>query len=268
MTVSPPTIGFFDSGVGGLSVLRHALDKVDGQRLLYFADTANAPYGDKSPAWVCQRSREICEFLIEQGAGAIVVACNTATAAAVDYLRTIFTLPIVAMEPAVKPAAALTRSGHIGVLATAGTLGSARYVRLRDRHGAAVSVVERACTPWVALVEELDLGSPHARAMVSAELAPLIAQGVDTLVLGCTHFPFLAETITALLGPDIHLVDPAPAVVQQLRRRLGLVASPTTVPSTLLLFTSGDPQQLQRAQLRLLGGAPQTVVVALAGPSA
>lgn len=246
----PVAIGLFDSGVGGFSVLRHLLDSVGGAPLLYVADSAYAPYGGRTANEIVARSRLITRFLREQGADAVVVACNTATAVAVDVLRAEFDLPIIAMEPAIKPAARLTVSGRVAVLATRGTLHSDRYARLRLAHGRSVEVHERICDGWVEAVEAGEFDDPRVIDLVHAELAPLHAQGVDTYVLGCTHFPFLAGTIRAVLGDAVTLVDPGPAVAAQLRRRVGLAASQPR-PSPVRLFTSGSPDNLQR-QVRAL----------------
>lgn len=251
MTI-PAAIGFFDSGVGGLSVLRHALDRVVGTPLVYVADSAYAPYGGREQSQVLARSRQITRFLIEQGAQAIVVACNTATAVAIEALRAEFTLPIVGMEPAVKPAAALSRTARVAVLATHGTLRSARYARLVSDHGREVTVFERACRHWVEAVEAGDLDSPRVRDLINADLQPLHAAGVDTYVLGCTHFPFLAATIRNLVGDDVHLVDPGPAVIEQLRRRLQMVPQ-TARRSPVRMFTSAEPQQLASSARKLIG---------------
>ena len=250
---SPSAIGFFDSGVGGFSVLRHALDAVGGAPLLYVADSAFAPYGARSAAEVLQRSRLITRFLLEQGAEAIVVACNTATAMAVEGLRSEFEVPIIGMEPAIKPAAQVTRSASVAVLATSGTLASDRYARLRSDHGRQIEVHERICRHWVEAVEEGDLDSPRVFDLVNAELAPLHQLGVDTYVLGCTHFPFLAPAIRAVVGEGVNLVDPGPAVIGQLRRRLGLLPAQSPSASPVRLYTSGSPAQLQRHAQRLIG---------------
>lgn len=249
---TPPAIGFFDSGVGGFSVLRHALRRVGGAPLVYVADSAFAPYGGRDPAQVIARCRLISHFLVEQGATAIVVACNTATAIAVEVLRTEFALPIIGMEPALKPAARLTRSGKVAVLATRGTLTSHRYARLLSDHGRQIEVHERICHHWVEAVEAGDLDSPRVFDLVNAELLPLNQAGVDTYVLGCTHFPFLVPTIRRVLGEAAHLVDPGPAVVDQLCRRLGLPAA-AEAPSSVRLFTSGPPQGLCAQAQALIG---------------
>lgn len=213
-------VGVFDSGVGGLSVVQAIRDRLPALDIRYVADSAYAPYGNKAAEQVRERARLITRFLIDQGARAIVVACNTATAMAVEDLRENFDIPIVAMEPAVKPAAAATRSGVVGVLATAGTLESDRYRQLVDRHGHRVRVLGRVCHSWVGQVESGDLLSDAAREMVAAEVEPLLAAGADTLVLGCTHFPFLAPLIEQVAGSGVAIINPAPAVAEQLVRRL------------------------------------------------
>ena len=242
-------IGFFDSGVGGLSVMRHALHRVDGRPLLYVADSAYAPYGARDAQQIIDRSCRIGRFLIEQGAGAIVVACNTATAVAVDALRAEFAVPVIGMEPGLKPAARMTESGQVAVLATRGTLHSDRYARLLSDHGDEIVVHERICHDWIEAVEQGDLDSPRTYDLVNAALQPLHAVGVDTYVLGCTHYPFLVPVIRSIVGEQVHLVDPGPAVVAQLRRRLGLSAS-TDTQSPVRLFSSGNP-----ATLAALAGA-------------
>ncbi len=237
------TIGIFDSGVGGLSVWRHVRAALPDARLIYVADSAHAPYGDKSPAYIERRSLAITHFLAEQGAEAIVIACNTATAAAAATLRAQFSLPIVAMEPAVKPAVAATRSGVVGVLATVGTLESARFAALLDRYAGNVRIVTQGCPGLVERIERGDLEGPETRALVGRYLAPLLAQGADTVILGCTHYPFVAPLIGELAGPDIALVDTGAAVARQLLRRLQeeLRAVPGTGAAEPEFFTSGEP---------------------------
>ncbi|MCB1724464.1 MAG: glutamate racemase [Chromatiaceae bacterium] len=245
-------IGFFDSGVGGLSVLRHAVAEVGRAPLLYVADSAYAPYGDRDRAHVLARSRLITRFLIEQGAAAVVVACNTATAVAVEALRAEFDVPIIGMEPALKPAARHSRSGTVAVLATAGTLRSERYARLVSDHGRQIDVLQCPCRHWVEAVEAGELDSPRVYDLINAELRPLQAAGVDSYVLGCTHFPFLVPAIRHVLGDAAALFDPGAAVVDQLKRRLGIV-NPGAAHSPVTLYTSGDPARLQRHAHALIG---------------
>jgi glutamate racemase len=219
MSVLSP-IGVFDSGVGGLSVLREIRRELPNEALLYVADSAHAPYGDKSQAYIEARSIAISEFLIKQHAKAIVVACNTATGAAVNVLRAKFSLPIIAMEPAIKPAAAKTNTGVIGVLATQRTLASDNFVKLFTRFASTVEIVAQACPGLVEQVEEGDLYGLKTRVLLERYLQPLLARQVDTIVLGCTHYPFLMDLIQDITGPAVTIIDPAPAIARELHRRL------------------------------------------------
>ena len=213
-------IGVFDSGVGGLSVLREIRRELPGEDLLYVADSGHAPYGDKSTELIEARSIAIVEFLLSQHAKAIVVACNTATGVAIQTLRARFTVPIVAMEPAVKPAAAHTRSGVIGVLATSRTIASDNFAKLHDRFGAEVKILMQACPGLVEQVESGDLSGDRTQALVKQYILPLLAQGADTLVLGCTHYPFLVSLIQEIAGSSVQIIDPSAAIARELRRRL------------------------------------------------
>ena len=236
------TIGIFDSGVGGLSVLHHIRQALPEENLVYVADSAHAPYGDKSPDFISARSHALTRFLISQGADAIVIACNTATAAAISSLRNQFTLPIIGMEPAVKPAVAATRSDVIGVLATVGTLESARFAALLERYAGDVKIVTQGCPGLVEQVEKGNLTSDITRDLVERYTAPLLAQGADTLILGCTHYPFLAPLISEIVGTDIALIDTGEAVARHLHQRL-LIELPDRKGSqktTTRFFTTGD----------------------------
>ncbi|MGA7751163.1 MAG: glutamate racemase [Gallionella sp.] len=219
---SPPEnpIGVFDSGVGGLSVLREIRRALPGEDLLYMADSGHAPYGDKSAQLIEARSVAIVEFLISRRAKAIVVACNTATGVAIQMLRARFSIPIVAMEPAIKPAAAHTQSGVIGVLATSRTIASDNFAKLHDRFGADVNILVQACPGLVEQVEAGDLSGDKTRALIGQYVVPLLEQGADTIVLGCTHYPFLAALIQEIAGPTVSIIDPAAAIARELRRRL------------------------------------------------
>jgi len=246
------TVGVFDSGLGGLSVLQHIRAALPEERLIYVADSAHVPYGDKSTAFIAQRSHAITRFLIEQGAQAIVIACNTATAAAADSLRTCFDLPIVAMEPAIKPAVAATRNGIVGVLATVGTLESARFAALLERHASSVKIVTQGCPGLVEKIEQGDLAGTDTRALLERYLRTLLARGTDTLILGCTHYPFLSPLIREIVGADIVLVDTGAAVARQLQRRLH-EDLPQRIPSVggTEIWTSGDAQAVTCAISRL-----------------
>ncbi len=243
-------IGVFDSGIGGLSVVRHIRARLPAEDILYLADSGYAPYGGRPVGYVRERVLRIGDYLAGRGCTALVVACNAATAFAVDDLRAHLPLPVVAMEPAIKPAASLTRSDVVAVLATAGTLNSSRYAALRDRHGLQVRVVERVCHHWVEQVESGDLDSVAARALVAAELQPLLDDGVDTLVLGCTHFPFLEPLIREIAGPLIQIVDPSPAVAEQLARRLAATGLSASGALGRLSLHSTDPARINPAAVR------------------
>lgn len=241
------TVGVFDSGVGGLSVLRHIRLALPDAHLLYVADSGHVPYGDKPADYIVERSRTLTRFLVDQGAEAIVIACNTATAAAAAILRAEFSLPIVAMEPAVKPAVAATKSGVVGVLATVGTLESARFAALLEKYAGDVEIVTQGCPGLVERVEEGDLDGPQARTLVERYTAPLLARGADTLILGCTHYPFLSPLIREVVGPDIILIDTGEAVARQLRRRVETELPPSaTADASEQFWTSGDATSATR----------------------
>ena len=213
-------IGVFDSGVGGLSILKEIRRELPNEDLLYVADSAHVPYGEKSVEYVEMRSTAITEFLVGSGAKAVVVACNTATAAAIHSLRSRFSLPIIGIEPAVKPAAEATRSGVVGILATSGTLASDRFLNLRSRFDSQIEVLVQPCTGLVEQVERADLESDETRMLLERYLARLLDRGADVIVLGCTHYPFLAPLIREIAGPDVSLIDPSAAVAREVRRRL------------------------------------------------
>ena len=254
MTAANP-IGVFDSGVGGLSVLREIRRELPGEDLLYVADSGHAPYGDKPNQLIEARSIAIIEFLVSQRAKAIVVACNTATGAAIATLRARFPLPIVAMEPAVKPAAASTRSGVIGVLATNSTLASENFERLFARFGADVEILVQACPGLVEQVESGDLSGAQTRALLEQYILPLLERQADTLVLGCTHYPFIAPLIREIAGSSVAIVDPSAAIARELRRRLadtGLLSHEPR-PGTERFWSSAAPGKAQPAISQLWG---------------
>ncbi len=246
------TIGVFDSGVGGLSVLQHVRQVLPDARLIYVADSGHVPYGDKSPAYIEQRSHLITRFMLEKGVDAIVIACNTATAAAVASLRSRFDIPFVGMEPAVKPAVAATKSRVVGVLATVGTLESARFAALLERYGEEVEIITQGCPGLVEQVEKGELNSRGTRELIKRFTSPLLEHGADTLILGCTHYPFLAPVIQEIVGANIALVDTGGAVARQLQRRLysepsdpkqihTVTQDALTISRTAQFFTSGAP---------------------------
>jgi glutamate racemase len=217
---STAPIGVFDSGVGGLSVyqaIRHALPAED---IIYVADSGNAPYGDRTPGFIEDRAVAMTEFLVASGVKAVVVACNTATVIAVERLRRQFSLPIIALEPAIKPAIESTQSGIVGVLATRRTLESPAVERLCREYGARARVILQPCPGLVESVERGEMDSLATADLIWHYVAPLIAAGADTLVLGCTHYAYLARQISALVGPDVTILDSSAAVARQVVRRV------------------------------------------------
>jgi glutamate racemase len=246
-------VGVFDSGVGGLSVLREIRRELPSEDFLYVADSAYAPYGAKSDATIEQRSIAIARFLTSHSVKAIVVACNTATSVAVETLRARLSLPIVAIEPAVKPAALATKRGVIGVLATRQTLAGSRLTSLVQAHAGHVRVVMRPCTGWVEQVERGDLSGQTTRHLVEEHVAPVLKQGADVLVLGCTHYPFLLPLIREVAGPSVAILDPSDAVARELRRRLetSALARPHDHAGTERFWTSGSPESVRPVIARL-----------------
>ena len=253
-------IGVFDSGVGGLSVLRAIRAALPHEHLVYVADSGHAPYGDQSEDHITQRTLTVGNWLAEQGVKAITIACNTATVVAAKTLREQTHLPVVAIEPAIKPAVALTRNGVVGVLATRQTVQSASVARLVALYGADKRILLQACPGLMEQVELADLHSDETLALLQQFIQPLLAEGADTLVLGCTHYPFLSDTIQRVAGEGVTLLDPAEAVARELARRLADNGSLTTqvAPGSVRFFTSGDVAQAQ-AVMSHLWDAPLTV---------
>lgn len=247
-------VGVFDSGVGGLSVFQRIRADLPHELLLYVADSGHAPYGNKPAEFIVQRSFAITEFLLDQGAKAVVAACNTATAAAIARLRAHFDIPIIGIEPAVKPAVAMTRSGVVGILATGNTVRSDKFAHLLDQHGHRARVLVQPCPGLADCVEQGDLSGSYPRALLERYLAPLLDAGVDTLVLGCTHYPFLTPLIQALTGPEVAILDPSPAVARQLRHRLAVVRllADHGVVGNERYFTSGALESTAGVMARLL----------------
>ena len=251
------TIGIFDSGCGGLSVYREIVKLLPKEQYHYYSDNAHCPYGEKSALYIQRRGRFITEFLLDKGADIVVVACNTATAAAIATLRSEYPdVPFVGMEPAVKPAALGTRSGVIGVLATAGTLKGSKYLNTRGLYEDDVKIEEHVGQGFVELVESDLLEGPEAESVVRASLQPLLDAGADTIVLGCTHYPFLMDVIQRLSGPSVRVIDPAPAVARQTVKVLAQHGVPTGIgPFSVNLYSSGDPSALNRIFALIAGGA-------------
>jgi len=258
-------IGIFDSGVGGLTVLRAIHQLMPDESLLYLADQANVPYGSRSLDEVRQFSLAITSYLLAEGAKLVVVACNTASAAALKHLREVFPeVPFVGMEPAVKPAAENTRSGVVGVLATPATFQGELYASVVERFGAGVTLLQHTCPGLVAQIEKGQLESEATRHILEDALIPMLAQGIDTVVLGCTHYPFVIPVIQRIVGPHVRVIDPSPAVARQVQRLLvaesllsiGPPAPeiPVVEPRHLLnFFTTGNPGHMEDMLLYLFG---------------
>jgi len=218
--MSSQPIGIFDSGVGGISVLKHIHALLPHEHLMYVADSKYAPYGNKTPEEIIARCMILADFLMSQNVKALVVACNTATAAAIDKLRETFDIPIIGMEPAVKPAAEASKNGVIGVLATVGTLKSAQFAALLESYGRNVKVVTQGCVGLVECIERGELDAPETKALIRQYTSPLLAEGADTIVLGCTHYPFVKHVIQEVVGEHVTLIETGEAVVKQLKRQL------------------------------------------------
>ena len=262
-TTANAPIGVFDSGVGGLSVLRHIRAQLPREHLLYFADAAFAPYGDKPEQAVAERSLAIAGFLVAQGAKALVVACNTATVAAIKLLRAHYPgMPIVGVEPGLKPGAAASRNGIVGVLATDGTLAGEKFQLLLEQisQSSNAQFLLQGCTGLASQIELGELDSDATAAMLARYITPLLDQGADTLVLGCTHYPLVQAAIEHLIANttprEIVLVDTGEAVARQLARLLAAAGSDRQddgQPALLAGYTSASATALQAAFTALLG---------------
>lgn len=251
-------VGVFDSGVGGLSVLREIRQRLPQESLLYLADTAHVPYGEKSADYIRERCQRIAAFLLKQGAKALVVACNTATAAAVNDLRTHYPqVPVVGMEPALKPAVAHTQSGVVGVLATTGTLKSARFAALLERYSGTTRFITQPCPGLVEQIEAGALDSDSTRNLLKQFVSPLLAEGCDTLILGCTHYPFIKPLLLELLPSSVQLIDTGVAVASRLQQVLteqsGLALRETD--AEVFFWTTGNPEQMAGILPRLWGAS-------------
>ncbi len=249
-------IGIFDSGVGGLSVFREVQNQFPGEDLIYIADQAHVPYGIRSKGEVLDYSEGIVRFLIQKRVKLIIIACNTASAVALAELRrTYASLPFVGMEPAVKPAAEETSTGVVGVLATPATFQGDLYASTVERFAKGVKILQDTCPGLVEQIESGDLSSRATREILEKALEPMIEAGVDEVVMGCTHYPFVIPQIREIVGSEIRVIDPAPAVARQAGRLLeefDLFAQENKL-GRIHFFTSGSPDQLARLISELLG---------------
>jgi len=249
-------IGVFDSGVGGLSVWREIVSALPNEDTIYFADQQHVPYGPRSELEIRAFSDGITRFLLERGCKAVVVACNTASAAALKHLRdTLPHVPSVGMEPAVKPAAAMTKTGVVGIMATPATFQGRLFKATAGRHASGIRLVNQVCDGLADHVEAGDLDGPATERVLRRFLDPILEAGADTIVLACTHYPFVIEPIRRIAGPNVAVIDPAPAIA----RHLGTVLAQHGLRRTAArqgehtFITSGDPQRFESALLRLTG---------------
>ncbi len=250
------TIGIFDSGVGGLSVWRELIKVLPGNRMIYVSDNAYSPYGPRPQSEIVSRAVEISDFLIKNGAGIIVVACNTATAAAIDELRWRYDIPFVGMEPAVKPAAEMSKTKVIGVLATKGTFMGRLYNSTLRRFATGVRVVEKVGTGLVDIVESGKADTDEGKRLLEKYIRPMISRGADHIVLGCTHYPFLSEQIAKIAGAEVTLVDPAPAVARHTleileEKELVCIESINQLEQTRF-YSTGSVENLKRVARTIL----------------
>ena len=247
-------IGIFDSGVGGLSVAQQIRRALPAEELLYVADTAYCPYGDRPLDEVRDRALAVGRYLEGTGAKLVVVACNTATGAALEQLRETLAVPVVGLEPAVKTGAARTRNGRVGVMATAGTIASERFARLVGEHARSVEVLAQACPGLADLIEEGHLDGEILRARLRELTEPLRRARVDTVVLGCTHYAFVRDPVAQVMGAGVELVDSAPAIArrtQSLLRDDGKPPEATT--GSFRVLTTGEPRTVAPVISRLWG---------------
>lgn len=252
-------IGIFDSGVGGISVLKHIHALLPHEDLVYLADSQYAPYGNKTAQEITQRCLILSDDLLQKNVKAIVVACNTATAAVIDQLRETFDIPIIGMEPAVKPAAEASKNGVIGVLATVGTLKSAQFAALLESYGRNVKVVTQACVGLVECIERGELDTPETKALIRQYTSPLLAEGADTIVLGCTHYPFLRPLVKEIVGTDVAIIDTGAAVARQLERQLkqkNLLS--TSKPANIAFWTNSEAGNAAQVIEKLWGNPAKT----------
>ena len=247
------SIAVFDSGLGGLTVLRALRGRLPQEDYFYFADTRFLPYGDRPEAFLKERGVLIAEALAKRGAKALVIACNTATAAAAEAIRAATALPIVALEPGVKPAAALSKTGVIGVLGTTRTLQSERFQRLVGNHANHLRVLAQACPGLAEAIETQGPHSPEVAALLDAFVAPLAAAGADVVVLGCTHYPWVAEAIARRMPAGVTLLDTGEPVARQLERLLSATKLIGGGSGQLRVATSGAPNKVIATVDRLWG---------------
>jgi glutamate racemase len=249
-------IGIFDSGVGGISVLRAIRQQMPEESIVYFGDQGHVPYGSRSMGQIRGFSGAITRFLLDLDAKIIVVACNTASAAALKYLREKFSdVQFVGMEPAVKPAAEHTQTGKVGVLATPATFQGALYASVVERFANGVELFQDTCPGLVQQIEQGNLDGEETRQILEDALLPMLGKNIDTIVLGCTHYPFVIPLIQQIVGESVRVIDPAPAVAKQTGRLLEArrMRNKPGAKGAITLYTSGDPDEFRSVLPMLLG---------------
>lgn len=255
------SIGIFDSGIGGVSVLTAIQQELPHLDLIYVGDNAHLPYGEKSLEEIRGYSKGVVDFLSSKGCGVIVIACNTASAAALKFLRDTFPQIIfIGMEPAIKPAAEQTQTGVVGVIATTATFQGELFASVVERFAVGVKVIQQPCPGLVQQIEAGELSSPETMRMLHGWLAPMKEQNIDRLVLGCTHYPFVAPAIKEILGDGVQIIDPAPAIAKQVRR---VLVQRNEIPEAELglaqYYTSGNSEQFAET-LRMLTGRTAVII--------
>ncbi|MEO8225039.1 MAG: glutamate racemase [Gammaproteobacteria bacterium] len=263
-TTAKGPIGVFDSGVGGLSVWREIVRALPHEDTIYFADQTHVPYGPRGEAEIRRFCDGIARYLLDRGCKSLVVACNTASAAALKHLREAFPqVPTIGMEPAVKPAAALTRSGVVGIMATPATFQGRLFQATAGRHASGISLVNQVCVGLAEQVEAGELDGPATNAMLQAYLAPLLAAGADTIVLACTHYSFVIEPIRRLVGPGVSVIEPAAAIARHLGTVLRdhCLLESGGMQGEHRFVTSGDPGRFAASLERLTGARGQVDAV-------
>ncbi len=259
------SVGIFDSGVGGLSVWKELIKLLPAEKFLYFSDSAFCPYGPKGQEEITKRAFKITDFFLGRGVKLIVVACNTATAASIEALREKYDIPFIGMEPAVKPAALHSRSGVIGVLATQGTFRGKLYNRTLERFASDIKVIERVGEGLVEMVESGERNSSHTEKLLRRYIEPMVAEKADHIVLGCTHYPFLEDLIKKIAGPEVSIVNPAPAVAlhtQHILSERGLLRdadeqTESNIVNNTIFYSSGEYSVLKGLASSILEGIPE-----------
>lgn len=254
-------IGVFDSGVGGLSVFKELYALMPEQDFVYVSDAGHCPYGNKPVEYIIDRADAITQFLIAQGAEVVVIACNTATAAAVKYLRGKYPIPFVGMEPAIKPAALTSKSGVVGVLATANTFKGSLYNNTLEKFASDVNVIEQVGDGLVEFVESGLIEGPEVEKLLSKYIKPMVDEGADAIVLGCTHYPFLESSIKKIAGEGVAVINPAPAIALQTKRVMDGMDSIKPSSSRAIFYSTGDTSMMRSMVLKMIPSLPQEAFI-------